>query len=211
MVQHLLCRDAICAVRKGLACMCVFGVSKLLFVLGGGVKGVCAARGLGCVCLKAPEGVWISSCPFILSWKDCIRSIWGRETCPSGSGAKGGKTYDTASQIESSAVRYTLKRNSLDGENDSRTHQRHGWVLSGPPRWRSWSGRQRWVQQTSCCTGTQHKSYPASCTAQSLPRDRIEWCLVKHNKMLLHLWMNWQANFTNTAILVNGLPLAVIV
>lgn len=40
-------RDAICAVRKGLACMCVFGVSVLLFALGGGVKGVCAARGLG--------------------------------------------------------------------------------------------------------------------------------------------------------------------
>lgn len=171
--------------------VCVWRVHALVCV-GWRGKGRVCCKGSRVVCLKVPEGAWISSCPFILSWKNCILSIWGRETSPSGSGAKGGKTYDTATQVKTGAVRYSLMRNSWDDENDSITHQRNRLALFGLPRWRSWSRRQRWVQQTSCCTGTQHKSCQASCTAQSLPGDQIEWCLTRYNKMLFNLWMDCQ-------------------
>lgn len=192
MVEHLLCRDAICAVRKGLACMCVFGVSKLLFVLGGGVKGVCAARGLGWCAWRSPRE--FESPPVLSYFPERIVFFLSEEERPAHRevGPKVGKLMTQQLKLKLVLFRYMLTRKSSGGENVRRTHQRHGWVLSGLPRWRSWSGRQRWVQQTSCCTGTQHKSYRASCTSQSLPGDRIEWCLIKYNKILLNLWMNWQ-------------------
>lgn len=70
-------------------------------------------------------------------------------------------------------------------EQKNLTNQRHEWALSVPPRWMSWSGRQRWAQQTSCCTGRQCRSYPASCIAQSLPGDQSGWSLTRRNKPLL--------------------------
>lgn len=60
---------------RGIACMCAFGVSMFLFVLGGGLGGRVCCEGSGAVCLWLPGGTWISSCPYTLSWKDCIRSI----------------------------------------------------------------------------------------------------------------------------------------
>ena len=88
---YLCCEEGACVfVCVHLACPC----SERLFVLGGGAECVCVCvcvcacwEGSRAVCLKVPKGSRLSSCPFTLSWKDCILSIWGRETSPSGNGA----------------------------------------------------------------------------------------------------------------------------
>ena len=88
-------------------CVCAFGVSMLwaLVCVGWRVRGCVCCEGSGAVCLKVPKGTWLSSCPFTLSWKNCIHSIWGRETSPLGNGAKGGKTYDTAIQVQHTSAK----------------------------------------------------------------------------------------------------------
>lgn len=53
----------------------------------------------------------------------------------------------------------------------------HGWVPSAQPTWPSWSERQRWGQQTACCTGIQRRSSRASCSDQSLPTGQSAWSL----------------------------------
>lgn len=157
-------------------------------------------RGRGCVCcegsravsLKVPKETRLSSCPFTLSWNNCILSIWGRETSPQGNGAKGEKTYDTATQElraltqhQSTDTNTTInKRQVLDLtiKIKKTTYQRHGWVLSVQPRWPSWSRRLRWDQQTACCTGRRCRSSRASYTDQSLPADQSVWFLTQSKR-----------------------------
>ena len=61
-------------------CVCVFGVPMLLFVLGGGLKGVCAARGLGWCAWRSPREP--ESPPVLLHFPERIVFFLSKEERP---------------------------------------------------------------------------------------------------------------------------------